>query len=78
MKFLKRTRPGSILKYGSRKTHIWRGNACKIYLNVNVFMEVYKMWVIGYISFIIITLAACVAAVLLGTYTGIKQGDQNK
>lgn len=33
---------------------------------------------IGYIAFIIITVAACGGAAIAGTITGIKQNDQNK
>lgn len=33
--------------------------------------------IIGYIAFIIITVAVCVAAAVAGTITGIKQNDQN-
>jgi Flp pilus assembly pilin Flp len=37
--------------------------------------------IIGYIAFIIITVASCVGAAVVGTMTGIKQNemeDQNK
>lgn len=33
------------------------------------------MFIIGYISFIIITVAACIGAAILGTYTGIKENE---
>lgn len=34
--------------------------------------------IIGYIIFILITVASCIGAAVLGTITGIKQGDLNK
>jgi hypothetical protein len=33
--------------------------------------------IIGYIAFIIITVAACGSAAIAGTITGIKQDEQN-
>ena len=36
------------------------------------------MQIIGYIIFIIITVAACVGAAIAGTITGIKQDEINK
>lgn len=34
--------------------------------------------IIGYITFILITVASCVGAAVIGTITGIKQGELKK